>query len=74
MSSKKKLSLKKYFAEAEVDSREIFEAKQKIAIEKFGDIFEDEVFFALELELNSELEQELNREYNRRVFFNRKLN
>lgn len=51
----------------ERSSREIFEAKQKIAIEMFGEIFEDETFFELELAINRDLDRELNREYNRRV-------
>ncbi|WAW14384.1 hypothetical protein [Peptostreptococcus equinus] len=55
---------------AKICSRDIFVAKQKIAIEKFGEIFEDEMFFALELTLNRDLEKELNKEYNKRTNMN----
>ena len=46
------------------ENEKIFQEKQKIAIAKFGDLFEDEVFFALELEYNDELKKEINREFN----------
>lgn len=49
-----------------VESEEIFQAKQRIAIEKFGEVFEDEVFFALELAHNFELSIEIDREYNKK--------
>ncbi|MBC2575423.1 hypothetical protein [Peptostreptococcus canis] len=48
------------------ENKEIFHAKQKIAIEKFGEIFEDETFFALELMHNMELSLELDREYDKK--------
>lgn len=49
-----------------LDDRNMFESKQQIAVEKYGEVYSDEVFFALELTLNSELDNELNNEYNRR--------
>lgn len=47
------------------ENEKIFQEKQRIAIEKFGELFEDEVFFALELEYNDELKREINSEYNK---------
>lgn len=67
-SEDKKTILKK--KNAKLCSRDIFVAKQKIAIEKFGEVFEDEMFFALELVLNRDLEKELNIEYNKRINLN----
>lgn len=56
------------------DADDILEEKQRIAIEKYGEIFEDQVFFELELKMNDELARELSREYNKRVHGNRRLN
>ncbi|MEG0249421.1 MAG: hypothetical protein RR561_01310 [Peptostreptococcus sp.] len=66
-----KFKMNKY---ARIDSQSIFEAKQRIAIEKYGDIFEDQIFFELELALNDELADELNKEYNERFNLGRILN
>lgn len=66
----KKFKINKYSINAE----EILEAKQRIAIEKYGDIFEDQVFFELELKINDELAREISREYNKRSNGNRRLN
>ena len=33
-----------------IERKKVFEAKQRIAVEKFGNMFEDDTFFALELE------------------------
>lgn len=73
MDTKKNMKFKinKY---ARIDSQSIFEAKQRIAIEKYGEIFEDQIFFELELALNDELADELNREYNERFNLSRILN
>lgn len=49
------------------ENQKIFQAKQKIAIEKFGDLFEDEVFFALEFYYNDELKREINKEYKKNI-------
>ena len=41
-----------------IERKKVFEAKQRIAIEKFGNMFEDDTFFALELELNLDLRKD----------------
>lgn len=66
----KKIKINSYSRDAE----DILEAKQKIAIEKYGEIFEDQVFFELELKINDELAKELSREYNKRNSKKRRLN
>lgn len=66
----KKIKINKYSRNTE----EILEAKQKIAIEKYGDIFEDQIFFELELKINDELARELSVEYNRRSNGNIRIN
>ncbi|CAK7017794.1 MAG: hypothetical protein PEPC_00733 [Peptostreptococcus russellii] len=73
MNTKKdrKFKINKY---VRIDSQSIFEAKQRIAVEKYGDIFEDQIFFELELALNDELADELNKEYNERFNLGRVLN
>ena len=53
-----------------IERKKVFEAKQRIAIEKFGNMFEDDTFFALELELNLDLRKDLDVRYN----LNRKMN
>ncbi|MDD7183280.1 MAG: hypothetical protein SPG13_08655 [Peptostreptococcus porci] len=45
------------------ENQKIFQEKQRIAVEKFGELFEDEIFFALELVYNQEFKQEINKEY-----------
>lgn len=72
MSIKKKSIQKKDFSL--IGNSEIFQAKQKIAIEKYGEVFEDEVFFALEISLNKELDRDLNMEYKKRCLVNKKMN
>ncbi|WP_101772294.1 hypothetical protein [Peptostreptococcus faecalis] len=57
-----------------INNEEIFEAKQRIAIEKFGSLYEDEVFFALEIAVNTELDHELNSEYYKRLNMYKKMN
>ncbi len=66
----KKIKINKYSRNTE----EILEAKQRIAIEKYGDIFEDQIFFELELKINDELARELSVEYNRRSNGNIRIN
>ena len=51
-----------------IERKKVFEAKQRIAIEKFGN------FFALELELNLDLRKDLDKEYDVRYNLNRKMN
>ena len=46
-----------------MERKKVFEAKQRIAVEKFGNVFEDDTFFALELELNVDLRKDLDEEY-----------
>lgn len=45
------------------NTRDIFNEKQKIAIEKYGDVFEDDMFFALELSVNTDLDSQLSEEF-----------
>lgn len=59
---------------SKMDSQSVLEAKQQIAIEKYGEIFEDQVFFELEMTINEELASELNKEYNKRFNRNKRLN
>ena len=57
-----------------IERKKVFEAKQRIAVEKFGNIFKDDMFFALELELNVDLRKDLDQEYDVRYNLNRKMN
>ena len=57
-----------------IERKKVFEAKQRIAVEKFGNMFEDDTFFALELELNVDLRKDLDKEYAVRYNLNRKMN
>lgn len=57
---KKKLYRDKW---SKSNTRDIFNEKQKIAIEKYGDVFEDDMFFALELSLNTDLDSQLSEEF-----------
>ena len=57
---KKKLYSDKW---SKSNTRDIFNEKQKIAIEKYGDVFEDDMFFALELSLNTDLDSQLSEEF-----------
>ena len=57
-----------------IERKKVFEAKQRIDVEKFGNIFEDDMFFALELELNVDLRKDLDQEYDVRYNLNRKMN
>ena len=41
--------------------------KQQIAIEHFGPVFQDEEFFNLEMEYNSELAELIDKEYFKRI-------
>ena len=52
-----------------IERKKVFEA-----IEKFGNMFEDDTFFALELELNLDLRKDLDKEYDVRYNLNRKMN